>query len=77
MLILPGASPSGAAFIAFCSGRAVHIPATRANVPLVHPITAAHLDAGSLPNADAASNPPASNSFAKTLGEYHDDRASV
>src|SRR5712691_371658 len=43
------------------------------NVPLVHAVTAAHLDVGPHPDADAAPDPPASNSFAKTFGEDHDE----
>lgn len=44
------------------------------NLPLVHPVTTARLDVGPHPNADSTFDPPASNSFAKTFSEYHEER---
>src|SRR5437773_5901377 len=41
------------------------------NLPVVHTVTTAHLDVGPHPDADAAPDPPASNSVAKTFGEHH------
>ena len=43
------------------------------NVPLVHTVTTTHFDMGTRPDANAAPDPPASNSLPKTFGEYHDD----
>ena len=41
------------------------------NVSLVHGVPAARLDVWPHPDADAARDPPASNSFAKTFRENH------
>src|SRR5438067_13905543 len=43
-------------------------------MPLVHAVTTARLDVGPHPDADAAPDPSASNSFAKTFGKHHDER---
>ena len=42
------------------------------NLSLVHRVTTAHLDVRSCPDANAAPDPPASNSLTKTFGEYHE-----
>src|SRR3979411_975758 len=41
------------------------------DVSLVHPVTAAHLDMGTRPDANAASDSPAADSLAKAFGEHH------
>jgi hypothetical protein len=41
------------------------------DVPVVHLVTAAHLHMRTRPDANAASDSPASDSLAKALGEYH------
>ena len=41
------------------------------DVPVVHLIAPARLDVRPRPDADAAPDPPAPNSFAKTFREYH------
>src|SRR5438093_6484237 len=45
------------------------------DLALVHGVTAAHLDVWPLPDADTASNPPASNAVAKAFGEQHEERS--
>jgi hypothetical protein len=41
------------------------------DVTVVHLVTTTHLDVGALPNANAASDPPASDSLTKAFGEFH------
>ena len=43
------------------------------DVSFVHAIATTHLDMGTRPDANAAPDPSASNSFAKMLGEHHDE----
>jgi hypothetical protein len=43
------------------------------NLPIVHAVTTTCLDMGPHPDADAAPDPPASDSFAKTFREHHDE----
>jgi hypothetical protein len=43
------------------------------HVPLVHAVSSANFDVKSLPDPDRAPDPSASNSFAKPLGEDHDE----
>jgi hypothetical protein len=41
------------------------------DVALVHPVTTTHLDMGTRPDADAASDSSAPDSLSKALGEQH------
>jgi len=41
------------------------------DVALVHPVTTTHLYVGTRPDANAASNSPVPDSFAKVFGENH------
>ena len=41
------------------------------DVAVVHPVATTGLDAGGLPDANAASDSPAPDSFAKAFGEHH------
>jgi hypothetical protein len=47
------------------------------NVSLVHAVTTARLNVGPRPDANAARDPPASDSFAKPFSEDHGVRRSV
>lgn len=42
------------------------------DLSVVHAVTASHLDMRPRPDADAAPDPPASDSLAKTFGERHE-----
>jgi hypothetical protein len=44
------------------------------DVTLVHPVPATHLDMGTRPDANAASDSPAPDSFPKAFGEHHMER---
>lgn len=46
------------------------------DVPVVHGVTTARLDVRPSPDANAALDPSAPNSLAKTFGEHHDEHLS-
>jgi hypothetical protein len=47
------------------------------DVALVHAVTTTHLHVGTRPDANAASDSPASDSLAKTFGEHHMERRPI